>query len=123
MRSAAVAMLVAAGFGLGAASGASAAPAKGSAIAELGQRIVPVIQIRRDAGAGAIGIWDTASQDADSVGSSPIQTLSAVQDNRAALATATEHIFRLSSDANSLVHISDAAAIPHQCEWLGHPSR
>jgi hypothetical protein len=37
----------------------------------------------RDADAVAIGIWDTASQDADPVGSSPIQTLSAVQDDQA----------------------------------------
>jgi hypothetical protein len=48
----AVAMLVATGFGLGAASGASAAPANGSAIAESGQRIDPVIQIRQGCGLG-----------------------------------------------------------------------
>jgi hypothetical protein len=48
----AVAMLVATRFGLGAASGASAAPANGSAIAESGQRIDPVIQIREGCGRG-----------------------------------------------------------------------
>jgi hypothetical protein len=37
----------------------------------------------RDADAVAIGIWGSAFQDADPVGSSPIQTLSAVQDDQA----------------------------------------
>ena len=52
MWSNAVAMLVATGFGLAAASGASAAPANGSAIAELGQRTDPVIQVREGCGRG-----------------------------------------------------------------------
>ena len=52
MWSSALAMLVATGFGLGAASGASAAPANGSAVAELGQRIDPVIQVREGCGRG-----------------------------------------------------------------------
>jgi hypothetical protein len=46
MWSTARAMMVATGFGLVAASSASAAPANGAAIAELGQRTDPVIQIR-----------------------------------------------------------------------------
>ena len=46
------AMMVATGLGLFAASGASAAPANGAAIAELGQRTDPVIQIREGCGRG-----------------------------------------------------------------------
>jgi hypothetical protein len=82
----AVAMLVAAGFGLGAASGASAHRRMVRLLPNRGNESTRSFRSARDAGLGAIGIWDTASQDADSVGSSPIQTLPAVQDDQAALA-------------------------------------
>jgi hypothetical protein len=47
-----LAMLIAAGFGLVGASGASAAPANGAAIAELGRQTDQVIQVRESCGLG-----------------------------------------------------------------------
>jgi hypothetical protein len=52
MWSTALSVLVATGFGLVAASGATAAPANGSAIAEVAHRTDAVIQIRDGCGRG-----------------------------------------------------------------------
>jgi hypothetical protein len=50
-----------------------------------GNELTRSFKSARDADAVAIGIWDGASQDADPVGSSPIQTFSAVKDDQACL--------------------------------------
>jgi hypothetical protein len=52
MRKTALATLVAAGFGLAGACGASAAPANGAAIAELGHLADHVMQVREGCGLG-----------------------------------------------------------------------
>jgi hypothetical protein len=57
MRRIALAMLVAAVFGLAGASGASAAPANGAAIAELGHQTDEVIQVRESCGLGRHRNW------------------------------------------------------------------
>ena len=57
MRRTAIAMLVATGFGLAAATGASAAPANGAAIAEIGQVIEQVMQVRDSCGRGRHRRW------------------------------------------------------------------
>jgi hypothetical protein len=53
----ALAMLVAAGFGLIGASGVSAAPANGAAIAEVGHQADQVIQVRESCGPGRHRNW------------------------------------------------------------------
>jgi hypothetical protein len=57
MRRITLAMLIAAGFGLVGASGASAAPANGAAIAELGHQTDEVVQVRESCGLGRHRIW------------------------------------------------------------------
>jgi hypothetical protein len=57
MRRIALAMLVAAGFGLMGASCASAAPANGAAIAELGEQTDQVIRVRDSCGVGRHRNW------------------------------------------------------------------
>jgi hypothetical protein len=52
MRRIALAMLVATGYGLVGASGVSAAPASGAAIAELGHLVDQVMQVRESCGRG-----------------------------------------------------------------------
>jgi hypothetical protein len=52
MRKTALATLVAVGFGLAGAGGASAAPANGAAIAELGHLADQLIQVREGCGLG-----------------------------------------------------------------------
>jgi hypothetical protein len=52
MRRIALAMLAAAEFGLVGASGASAAPANGAAVAELGHQTNQIIQVRESCGLG-----------------------------------------------------------------------
>jgi hypothetical protein len=72
MRKTALATLVAVGFGLAGAGGASAAPANGAAIAELGHLADQLIQVVKAADSARTDVLDTASPDADLAGSSPI---------------------------------------------------
>jgi hypothetical protein len=57
MRTIALATLIAAGFGLVGASAASAAPANGAAVAELGRQTDQVIQVRESCGLGRHRNW------------------------------------------------------------------
>jgi hypothetical protein len=57
MRKTALATLVAVGFGLAGAGGASAAPANGAAIAELGHLADQLIQVREGCGRPAPTFW------------------------------------------------------------------
>ena len=57
MRRIALAMLVATGYGLVGTSGASAAPANGAAIAELGRQTDQFIQVRESCGLGRHRNW------------------------------------------------------------------
>jgi hypothetical protein len=57
MRRITLAILIAAGFGFVGASGASAAPANGAAIGELGRKTDQVIQVRESCGLGRHRNW------------------------------------------------------------------